>query len=196
LDLAGALEVLNSGGVAALPTDTVYGIGASLAHPSAVRALFSLKRRPSDVALPVLVACVGQIVVLGVQWSERAQRLSDAFWPGPLTIIVAAPRELADLVGASTASAGFRLPDDAVLRGLLDQSGPLVVTSANEHGQAPCSNAEGVREAFAGRRELDGVLDGGERAGVVSTVVDLSEPTWRLVRAGAISADALAAVLD
>jgi tRNA threonylcarbamoyl adenosine modification protein (Sua5/YciO/YrdC/YwlC family) len=196
LDLAGALDVLNSGGVVALPTDTVYGIGASLAHPSAVRALFSLKRRPSDVAMPVLVASVGQIEVLGVEWSEPARRLSDAFWPGPLTIIVAAPQELADLVGASATSAGFRLPDDVVLRALLAESGPLVVTSANEHGKAPCSNVERVRDVFAGRRELDGVLDDGERSGVVSTVVDLSGPAWRLVRAGVIGPDALAAVLD
>ena len=154
-----------------------------------------MKHRPSDVALPVLVDSPNQIEELGVTWTQPARRLSDAFWPGALTIVVAVPRELARLVG-SVSSAGFRVPDDDVLRELIVGAGPLVVTSANEHGQSPCSNAEQVLEVFAGRAQLEGVLDGGERCGVVSTVVDLSGPTWFVVREGAIGIDALAAALN
>ena len=186
LDLAGALDALKRGGVVAVPTDTVYGIAASLAQPGAVRALFSLKRRPGHIALPVLVDSVEQIEMLGVTWPSRARRLSDAFWPGALTIIVGGVgEELADLVGSSA----------AVLRELIAGAGPLVVTSANEHGQPPCSNAAQVLEAFAGRTQLEGLLDDGERSGVVSTVIDLARSTWAVVREGAISEALLDAAL-
>jgi L-threonylcarbamoyladenylate synthase len=196
LDLAGALDALKRGGVVAVPTDTVYGIAASLAQPGAVRALFSLKRRPGHIALPVLVDSVEQIEMLGVTWPSRARRLSDAFWPGALTIIVGGVgEELADLVGSSAATAGFRVPDDDVLRELIARAGPLVVTSANEHGQPPCSNAAQVLEAFAGRTQLEGLLDDGERSGVVSTVIDLARSTWAVVREGAISEALLDAAL-
>jgi tRNA threonylcarbamoyl adenosine modification protein (Sua5/YciO/YrdC/YwlC family) len=194
LDLTGALDALQRGGVVAVPTDTVYGVAASLAHPQAVATLFSLKHRPSDVALPVLVDSLSQIEELGVTWTPPARRLSDAFWPGPLTIVVAAAGELARLLG-SVSSAGFRMPDDDALLELIGRAGPLVVTSANEHGQPPCSNAASVLEVFAGRAQLDGVLDGGERRGVVSTVVDLAGPTWVVVREGAISVAQLVSTL-
>lgn len=196
LDLDEALEVLAQGGVVALPTDTVYGIGASLAHPSGIGALFALKHRPASLALPVLVDSVGQIEQLGVVWPENAQRLARAWWPGPLTVIVPVAATLAALVGGTSDSVGFRIPDDELLRGLLARSGPLVVTSANSHGEAPCSSAAAVLEVFAGRGELCGVIDGGPREGVVSTVVALSGPTWRVVREGAISAEDIATALD
>jgi tRNA threonylcarbamoyl adenosine modification protein (Sua5/YciO/YrdC/YwlC family) len=195
LDLAGALDALQRGGVVAVPTDTVYGLAASIAHPQAVAKLFSLKHRPSDVALPVLVDSLDQIESLGVTWPERARWLSDAFWPGALTIIVGVDAELADLVGSTALSAGFRLPNDGLLRELIAKNGPLVVTSANEHGEAPCRTVAQLLEVFAGRPELSGALDGGQRSGTVSTVVDITGPTWRVVRQGAISRDELAAVL-
>jgi L-threonylcarbamoyladenylate synthase len=144
----------------------------------------------------VLVDSVEQIEMLGVTWPSRARRLSDAFWPGALTIIVGGVgEELADLVGSSAATAGFRVPDDDVLRELIAGAGPLVVTSANEHGQPPCSNAAQVLEAFAGRTQLEGLLDDGERSGVVSTVIDLARSTWAVVREGAISEALLDAAL-
>jgi tRNA threonylcarbamoyl adenosine modification protein (Sua5/YciO/YrdC/YwlC family) len=195
MDTTGVLETLAIGGVVALPTDTVYGIAASLQFPEAVAALFVLKQRPATLALPVLVSSVDQIESLGVVWDGRAGALSRAFWPGALTIVVDVPENLSHLVGSTTRTVGFRCPDDAMLRHVLEQSGPLALTSANAHGDAPCQSAVQVLEAFDDLDGLDGVLDGGERSGRVSTVVDVSGATCRVVREGAISEAALAAVL-
>lgn len=196
LDFDNARDALAAGGVVGLPTDTVYGLAASLAHPLAVAALFQLKGRPTTVALPVLVSSVAQIEELGVRWTARARVLSDALWPGPLTVVVAVPSALSTLIGGSANTVGFRCPNDELLRELLKQSGPLALTSANVHGKRPSESASQLLDAFADRQELSGVLDDGPRSGEVSTVVDISHPQWQLVRQGATSAAALSVLLD
>jgi len=196
LDPDAAVRVLARGGLVALPTDTVYGVGASIRHPDAVRALFRLKHRPDSVPLPILVDDLTQIERLSVPWPDIARRLSVVYWPGPLTIVVRVPESLAALIGSANATAGFRIADDAVLRDILARTGPLALSSANEHGEAPCHSAAEVVHAFAGRDELEGVVDGGERMDRVSTVVDLSETPWRLVREGAVSSVDLHHMLD
>ena len=196
LELAAALEALAEGGVVAVPTDTVYGLAASLSRPQAVAQLFALKRRPTTTALPVFVDSLDQIDELGVAWSPRAQLLSDALWPGALTIIVRGPPALASMVGSASGTVGFRCPADDLVRSLLARSGPLAVTSANEHGRAPCESAADVRHVFAGRVELSGVLDGGRRSATVSTVIDVSTSPWCLVRAGAVNTAAIIGLLD
>jgi L-threonylcarbamoyladenylate synthase len=191
-----AVTLLLVGKVVAVPTDTVYGVAASLAHPSAVASLFTLKRRPSSLALPVLVNSIEQIEAHGVVWPQRARQLARAFWPGALTIVVPVPPKIANLVGSTSQNAGFRIPDDAQLRGVLSRSGALCVTSANEHGEPPCQSAAQVQGVFADRGQLAGVVDGGERSGLVSTVVEISDHSWRIVREGAIDAAEISAVLD
>ncbi len=194
LRVSRAVTLLGEGAVVALATDTVYGLAASLAHPGALAALFALKRRPGNVALPVLVDGVAQIEALGVTWPARAARLSGALWPGALTIVVPAPASLARLVGSANASVGFRCPGDDELRRLLTRTGPLAVSSANEHGEAPCTTAAQVRAAFAGR-PLAGVLDGGVRDRPVSTVVELVGDSWHVRREGALAREVLADLL-
>jgi tRNA threonylcarbamoyl adenosine modification protein (Sua5/YciO/YrdC/YwlC family) len=196
LDLEGAIEALAQGNVVALPTDTVYGVAASLAQPSAVQTLFALKQRPATVALPVLVDSVAQIEELGVTWPDRARRLSDACWPGALTIVVGTPAELAFTLGSTTATAGFRCPNDELILALLQRSGPLAVTSANVHGGEPCESAAQILEVFKGRDELFGVLDDGPRSGSVSSVIDLSGSEWRVLREGALTSSELGTLLD
>lgn len=196
LDVESALDALASGGVVGLPTDTVYGLAASIAHPLAVAELFQLKGRPTTVALPILVSSVAQIEDLGVRWTRRARALSDVLWPGALTVVVTVPSTLSTLVGSSAGTAGFRCPDDELLLELLERSGPLALTSANAHGTRPCESASQLLDAFEGRNELNGVIDGGLRKGDVSTVVDISQPEWRIVRQGATSAAALSVLLD
>jgi L-threonylcarbamoyladenylate synthase len=191
-----ALRELRAGGVVGVATDTVYGVAASLSQPVAIAKLFALKRRPTSVALPILVDSVASIEQLGVTWEPRARRLSDALWPGALTIVVPVPRDLAHLVGGIDDSAGFRVPKDSDLQGFLRESGPLAVSSANEHGQSPCRTANDVLRSFVGRDELSGVLDGGERGGDVSTVVVLEGMSWRVARTGSLGARDLARYLD
>lgn len=192
--LDGAVGALRAGGVVALPTDTVYGVAASLGNLDAVATLFRAKRRPANLALPVLVDSLEQIAGLGVEWGEPASLLGRAFWPGPLTIIVAAPHELAVRIGSVEDSIGLRIPDDDVLRRILARVGPLCVSSANTHGEPPCRSATDVEAAF-GDDEIAGVLDDGERSGVVSSVIDLTTDPWRIVRDGALGHDEIARVL-
>jgi tRNA threonylcarbamoyl adenosine modification protein (Sua5/YciO/YrdC/YwlC family) len=191
-----ALAALGDGGVIGLATDTVYGVAASLAQPRSIARLFALKRRPTSVALPILADSVDAIEELGVTWGARARRLSDALWPGALTIVVPVPHSLATLVGGASDTAGFRVPNDDVLREFLRASGPLAVSSANEHGEQPCQSADDVLRAFGDRDEFEGVLDGGVRNGEVSTVVALEEASWRVLRSGSVSASDLANYLN
>ena len=190
-----AVRLLRTGGVVAVPTDTVYGVAASVAHPMAVANLFAMKHRPTSMALPVLIDSFAAIELLEVTWPENARRLSEAFWPGALTIVVSAPRDLARLVGSTTDTVGFRVPNDELLVAVLRESGPLAVTSANEHGETPCQRADQVLRTFADLRVVNGVLDGGERAGDVSTVIEVRGSSWRILREGAISAGEVARVL-
>jgi len=188
-----AVDALRRGLVVAVPTDTVYGVGARLDDASAVARLFSVKSRPTDVALPVIVSSLDQVARLDVAWSEDAQRLAERFWPGALTIVVGADPDLAAKVGARS-TLGIRLAAHPVLGSIIDECGPLAVTSANEHGRPPCTSADDVL-ATAWAAPVAGVIDAGVCDGVVSSVVELTGDGWRLRRAGALSAAELAAVL-
>jgi len=190
-----AIAALDAGGIVAVPTDTVYGLAAEVSQPSAVATLFKLKDRPTLVPIPVLVDSVEQIEFLGVEWPDEAQGLADAFWPGALTIIVKVPHELSVMLGDDDDTAGFRIPDDDMLRRMMAVLGPFAVTSANGHGETPCHNAYEVLQRFSKRDELRGAIDGGERSGDVSSVVDLSVTPWRMLREGAVSTAELTRVL-
>lgn len=195
LEVEAAIAALDGGGIVAVPTDTVYGLAAEVSQPLAVATLFTLKHRPTFVPIPVLVDSVEQIRFLGVEWSDAAQRLANAFWPGALTIIVPVPHDLAVMLGGDRDSAGFRIPDDDDLRRMIAVLGPFAVTSANEHGEKPCYSAYEVLERFATREELTGAIDGGERSGDVSSVIDLSVTPWQVLREGAISSEEFARVI-
>lgn len=190
-----AVRLLIAGRVVAVPTDTVYGLAASLERADAVAEIFLMKRRPSAVALPVLVDAISSIEGLGVTMPLIARKLSDAFWPGALTIVVDVSPELARRVGGEDDTVGFRLPDDALLREVLTKTGPLVVSSANEHAASPCHNVKQVLAVFGESKTLKAVLDGGERAGEVSTVVQVRGDAWLILREGAINTDQVARVL-
>jgi tRNA threonylcarbamoyl adenosine modification protein (Sua5/YciO/YrdC/YwlC family) len=191
-----AIAALDGGGIVAVPTDTVYGLAAEVGQPLAVATLFALKHRPTFVPIPVMVDSVEQIQFLGVEWPDEAQGLADAFWPGALTIIITVPHELSVMLGGENDTAGFRIPDDDILRRMMAVLGPFAVTSANEHGEKPCYSAQEVLKRFASHQELDGAIDGGERSGDVSSVVDISVTPWRLLREGAVSTAELARVLN
>jgi len=124
LDFESALAALGRGEVVAVPTDTVYGLAASLDDEGAIAALFALKRRPPSVPTPVLVHSLEQVESLGVKVDSRTRALAAAFWPGALTIVVSAPARIAALVRSDTHAVGFRVPDDELLGRLLEKSGP------------------------------------------------------------------------
>jgi tRNA threonylcarbamoyl adenosine modification protein (Sua5/YciO/YrdC/YwlC family) len=193
-DVEEAATMLADGQLLVLPTDTVYGVGARLDRPDAVRALFRAKGRPESVALPVLVCSLEEATSVGASINPAANSLAEQFWPGPLTIVVTASASLAQLVGASD-SVGFRFPNDDVVSSLLSRTGPLVVTSANRHGEPPCTTADDVLAVFGDSELVAGVLDAGPRSGRPSTVVDARLVPFEVLREGPISEAALASAL-
>jgi len=195
VDPNAAASLLLNGAVVAIPTDTVYGLAARFEDETAIAKLFSLKKRPPTVPLPVFVTSLEQISVLGVTWPSRAKTLSDSLWPGALTVVVEAPQSLAQRVGATTPTLGFRMVANDVVQSIVDRTGPLCVTSANEHQQSPCTSVEDVERSFAFNEDLAAVVDGGTCNGTVSTVIDVSVEPWRVLRNGAISATTLSMLL-
>jgi L-threonylcarbamoyladenylate synthase len=179
-----AAGVLLQGGVVALPTDTVYGLGALARDKEACKRIFELKSRPPETSLPVLVAGLDQAKDLGVV-DARFERLSRRWWPGPLTIVTERRASVSLFLGGDESTVGLRHPGEPIVEALARLVGPLAVTSANRHGEPPRTVAEGLAEALSAPPDL--VLDGGERNGVVSTVVRVvaGEPIG-CVREGAV----------
>jgi L-threonylcarbamoyladenylate synthase len=186
-----AIDVLKSGGIVALPTDTVYGLAVDLASPGGIERLFAAKRRPTDRAVMLLLADAEQAGGL-VEWTRSAAALAAAFWPGGLTIVVAQRPDAAlppELTGGRS-TVGLRLPDHASPRALAASLGPLPVTSANVSGLPEASDAAEIRDQLG--EAVDLILDGGRaQGGPPSTVVDCSGPTPRILRDGAIVTNAI-----
>jgi L-threonylcarbamoyladenylate synthase len=187
--LARAAELLRDGAVVAFPTDTVYGVGVSTAHPDRLSALFELKRRPLDRRIPMLLADLAQVGTAFVA-DERALALAKRFWPGALTLV---------LPGTDPSdSQAFRAPDHPVALDLIRASGPIFATSANISDQPDTLGADEVLIAFAtSQDELAAVVDGGAvPGGVASTVLDLTAKPARILRPGPITEAELSAVVE
>jgi L-threonylcarbamoyladenylate synthase len=193
---AAAIEVLRAGGIVALPTDTVYGIGVALDAPSGITRLFEAKRRPADRSIALLVADLAQAESLGA-FGLIAHTLAAAFWPGGLTIVVpphAGVRLPAELSGGA-ATVGVRMPDHPTPRALAAAVGPLPTTSANRSGEPEARDADAIEAALGDAIDL--ILDAGAaRGGPASTVVDCTAPRPRVLRVGAIPLEAIEALLE
>ncbi|HEU5286858.1 MAG TPA: L-threonylcarbamoyladenylate synthase [Candidatus Limnocylindria bacterium] len=178
VDTPGAVEeaaaALNRGDLVAFPTDTVYGLAAGHDH---IRKLYVAKDRPKDKRIPVLLSDATNLEASAFV-TPAARALAAAFWPGPLTLVLVAPRR---------GTIAFRVPDHALARRLIAASGGgLPVTSANRSGQPDARTAEEVVAQLEGRVAL--VLDGGRTTGgVASTVVDCTTDRIKIIREGAVS---------
>lgn len=194
---AAAVEALRAGGIVAIPTDTVYGVGVALDAPDGLPRLFAAKDRPLDRAIVLLVADLEQAASVGVL-TPAARLLAEHFWPGGLTLVLAqvAGAALPAILTAGAATIGVRIPNHDCPRELARALGPLPVTSANVSGQPDARDASDVLAQLGSRIDL--VLDGGPaRGGVPSTVVDCSAPEPRYLRSGAIPPPAISeALLD
>jgi len=189
-----ALDLLTEGEIVAFPTDTVYGLGANAFYSPGIIKLFEAKGRDANKAIAVLIGDNGHLDLLTDFLSASARKLIERFWPGGLTIVVPKKKDLPELLSAGS-SIGIRMPDHSVALELLNKFGPLATTSANLSGKNNPHNAGDVMNQLNGRVPL--ILDGGRcPGGVPSTVVDCSTDEVRILRPGAISHEAIDAVIS
>lgn len=182
-----ALAALRRGEAIGLPTETVYGLAADAHDPAAVRRIYALKGRPSDHPLIVHVADAVTASRWAGDWPEAAEALAEAFWPGPLTLILPRAANVPDEVTGGQDTVGLRVPAHPVAQALLRAfEGGVAAPSANRFGRLSPTTAAHVREEFGDAVPI--VLDGGEcEIGLESTIVDLSSETPRILRPGRIS---------
>jgi L-threonylcarbamoyladenylate synthase len=189
-----ALSVLQSGGLIAFPTDTVYGLAAATFSSASVEKLFTAKTRETAKAIAVLVGDISQLDLITTGLTDAARRLAARFWPGALTLVI--PKHpILPVIISPYPSVGVRMPNHPFAIMLLRRVGPLATTSANRSGAANASTPAEVLEQLGGRIDL--LLDGGIcPGGIPSTVVDCTQDPPVMLRAGAVSADEIRAALD
>jgi len=190
-----AIALLRNGDVVAFPTDTVYGLGCDLWQEAAIARLYQAKERPGNLAIPVLVSSPEQVGQVAMDLPETFARLSELFWPGGLTLIVRRRPHVPVLLCAGGDTVAVRMPAYPLVQRLAAAlGGALAATSANLSGRPSPTTAEEVLGDLEGRISL--LLDGGRCVGgVVSSIIDLVSDPPVLVRPGALSLDALRAVV-
>ena len=194
-DPAAAAETIRAGGLCAVPTETVYGLAANGLDARAVEKIYAVKGRPENKPLSLLVAGKEALAVFGREIPDPAFSLAEKFWPGPLTLVVRAAPEIPPVVRAGGETVGLRCPDHPLTLELLRRLAlPLAAPSANPSGAPSPVTARQVLDYFDGK--IDCVLDGGESGvGRESTILDLSETPYRILRQGALPAETLGAAL-
>jgi tRNA threonylcarbamoyl adenosine modification protein (Sua5/YciO/YrdC/YwlC family) len=185
-----AVRALQSGDHVVLPTDTVYGIAADAFSPAAVARLLAAKGRGRDLPVPVLVGSWRTLDGLVDELGPLARTLVEAYWPGPLTIVVRAASSLAWDLGDTRGTVAVRMPLQPVALAVLDQTGPLAVSSANRSGLPPAVDAQDAERQLGDAVSV--YLDGGPAGEPVpSTILDLTGDHARVLREGALPTEAL-----
>lgn len=191
-----AAELLRNGGLVSFPTETVYGLGADANNETAVRKIFAAKERPYDHPLIVHIADMSQLSTWARDISPAAQKLADAFWPGPLTMILKKQPHVLDIVTGHQDTIGLRIPRHPIAQAILQKFGSGVAApSANKFTHISPTTADAVHEELGNKVDL--ILDGGECAvGLESTIVDLSGNEPVILRPGMITAAMLTKVIN
>lgn len=180
-----AVAALRRGLIVGMPTDTVYGIGVDPLNTDAVTALYELKGRPDEKAIPVLVATVAQALEI-VEIPPEVEDMALRHWPGPLTLVLPRHVELPERVGdIERGTVAVRIPDHPLALDLLSAAGPLAVTSANRAGEPPAHNETEARDLLGGGVAV--YLEGRCPGAAPSTVVDMTTDPPRLLREGPVT---------
>ena len=186
-----AVQCLKSGGIIAIPTDTVYGLAADPFNPDAVQRLYTVKGRPDGKPIPLVLSSVADVHRVSQNLPEFFFHLTDRFWPGGLTIVIEA-KGLLPVLTAGGNTVGVRIPDNPLLLQILRAfGGPTAITSANLSGEPPATSPEEIGEDLASRINM--IVDGGKTPGPIpSTVYDISVSPPVIRRHGVISEETLA----
>lgn len=190
--VAQAAAYIRAGEVVAFPTETVYGLGADALNAQAVHRIFEAKGRPADNPLIVHIAALDQLDALVTDVPEAAWRLIEAFWPGPMTLILPKRDCIPDVVSAGLSTVGIRFPSHPVAQELIRRSGcPIAAPSANRSGRPSPTRASHVLEDMQGRIPM--ILDGGPCAvGLESSVIDVTGGTPVVLRPGGVTPEMVA----
>lgn len=194
-ELKEASAVIRSGGLVAFPTETVYGLGGDATNPEASRKIYAAKGRPSDNPLIVHIADFSQLRNIVAEVPQEAEKLAEAFWPGPLTMILRKNDVIPYETTGGLDTVAIRMPSHPVARAFLQDSGCMIAApSANTSGRPSPTTAQHVWGDLHGKIEI--LLDGGPVGiGIESTIVDLSEERPMILRPGFITQEMLSAVL-
>ena len=194
-DIKKAGEILKNGGLIAFPTETVYGLGANGLDEEAVSKVYKAKGRPSDNPMILHIAEISEIYDIAEELSEDGRKLVEAFWPGPLTVVVKRKPIVPDTTTGCLDTVGVRMPSDETARNLIKAAGvPIAAPSANLSGKPSPTMAEHVIKDMNGR--IDGIICGGKcQVGIESTVVSVVGDTPVILRPGKITKEDMSKVL-
>lgn len=192
--LEAATLAVRRGELIVLPTDTVYGIGCDAFDPAAVRELLAAKGRGRDMPPPVLISAATTADALAVGLPHYARALMERFWPGPLTIVARQQESLQWDLGETMGTVAIRIPDDEIAREILERTGPLAVSSANVSGRPAASRVQQASDMLGDSVAV--YVDGGERGGDASTIVDVTSDEPRVLRLGALTIEDLNVALE
>jgi L-threonylcarbamoyladenylate synthase len=186
-----ASEILKQGGLVAFPTETVYGLGGDATDKEASRKIYAAKGRPSDNPLIVHISKFSQLEEISKDLPENAKKLADAFWPGPLTMVVNKNEVIPYETTGGLDTVAVRMPNNPVALALIEDSGCMIAApSANTSGRPSPTKASHVYEDLSGK--IEAILDGGPvDIGLESTIVDLTEDIVTILRPGYINMDML-----
>ncbi len=189
-------NLIAAGELVAFPTETVYGLGGDALHPEAAKKIYEAKGRPSDNPLIIHIAEVTDLARVAKEVPPQAEKLADAFWPGPLTMIVWKKDEVPYATTGGLDTVAVRMPNHPVALELIRKSGKLIAApSANTSGRPSPTEAAHVAEDLNGRIPM--ILDGGTVGiGIESTIIDLTEPVPMVLRPGYITPEMLSEVLE
>lgn len=190
-----AAQIIREGGLLAIPTETVYGLGANALDRKAVQKIFEAKGRPQDNPLLIHIPDASWLERYCEEIPPLAYRLAEAFWPGPLTMILKSKPCIPDETTCGLDTVGVRCPANEITAQIIRLAEvPVAAPSANRSGHPSCTTAESVLEDFDG--EIDGVVDGGScRVGVESTILDMTSVPPRLLRPGGLSLEEIRSVV-
>jgi L-threonylcarbamoyladenylate synthase len=190
-----AAEIIKRGGIVAFPTETVYGLGADAFNPLAVARIFEVKRRPYFDPLIIHVANPADMKNLVKEIPSNAKKLTERFWPGPLTVVLFKNEDIPEIVTAGLSTVAIRMPSHPMALSLIKESQcPIAAPSANPFGYLSPTTAEHVREQLGDQVDL--ILDGGPcPVGVESTIVSFLEERPRLLRPGGVSLEEIESII-
>jgi len=184
---------IKKGFLVVYPTDTLYALGANVFDEKAIHQVFSIKKRPLSLPIPIAVSSIDMLKEIAIL-TPIGKILSEHFLPGPLTLVLE-NRSVSTVVTANKKTIAVRIPDDPIALNLLEKTGPLTVTSANIYNQQTPTTISEIRNMFKSESIVT-YIDDGERKGLASTIVDATSKVPVILRKGIISSDEIDAVVS